>query len=372
MYIQDLVNKDEVLIEAFKHPALKIKPRSKHRPDLDTALKAVIATLEFQVCTKVAQELEPTIRGVLDTQILLGGEWQDSRETGEWEAALDDAVEEAIEPWVSILSADWLGRNTISCGVQEENGVRKFCLSLGREVYKQLTYENKKTPAQILSNAGIVQADIEAMLENHLNLTEEDKHTMETEQGEELQMVIGRIGDQVGKDFDIMLVYDDFDLASDEDDGLAFGAGARLGIDEDDVRVLQGERMVYGDDTAQILVDKLTEYFTGKPKKATKPPKAPKTEKAVAASKPAKVETSATIEPTVLVALRDHGGAKDTDMAGLMGVSRATYNNWSNGKTECSPDEAKRTALRGVIVDKLNALHEALAAVDGTEPETVF
>lgn len=381
MYLSDILDKNEVLEEAFKHPSMKIKPRAKAKPTLDMAFKAIMAAMEFMTTRKIAGQVQPLLQGVYDTHVLLSGEWSETDNKDEWESGLDDEVEAAIAPWVPSLSNDWLGRHTIACGLHEQDGVAKFATSLGKEVFKQLTYEFKKTPAQIMSNAGIFNTDVEAMLDAHLTLTEEDKETMAHEQEDDIKVVISLIAEHVGKDYDITQVYDDFDLASDEDDGLAFGAGARIGIGEDSVRVLQAARFEHEADTAEYLSNLLKEYFTGeKPAKkaAAKAPAAAKASAAPKAAKPAKAAAPApetgsdAIDPAIFVALRDSGGAKDTDMATGMGVSRATYNNWSLGKTNCVPSTDKRDFLRGTLVEKANALLEALALLDGTEAETIF
>jgi len=373
MNLYDVVNKDTVLEDAFKHPALKIKPRSKQKPTLDVALKAVQSTLEYNFVRTIAAQIQPTIDDILLEQILMDGEHADSKTTDAWEQCVDDKVEACIENYVPYLSADWLGRNTIASGVWEEDGINKFCASLGREVFKQLTYG--KTPIQIMSNVGIVQADVEAMLASHLNATEEEKETMTNEQDEDLQNVIQKIADRVGKDFDQLAVYEDLELVSDDDDILANGAAPRLGLDPEDIDVLRTARFEHEDDTAQVLVTMLEDLIgagSGKKKPAAKA-KAPAEKKTKAPKLPKNTEdTEGQVDPKVLQLLKEHGGAKDADLATLIGTSRATYNNYVNGKTAFSPTSDQYSALRDQVIGKLNGLHEALAALDGTEAEVVF
>lgn len=369
MYLSDLLQKDIILQKAFEHPAMKIKPRSEYRPDIDVALKAVVSTIEYGVLTSISDRLKPALEDILEFQILMDGEHDEAENKGDWESAVDDAVEIAIEQYVPVLSADWLGRNTIDCRLHEENGIDKFCKSLSKEVFKQLTYE--KTPAQVMSNAGILKADVEAMLQRHLTPTNTEIEQMSDQQAADLDAVIERIAEHVGPDYDILDITAQLDLASEDDDVLAMGAGKRLGLAEEDVQVLQGERFTYGDETGNMLADMLAAHFSGE---ETKKPAAPKKGRPTATPKKTKADPEAENEvlaASVLTTLRDCG-AKDGDMATLMGVSRATYNNWSNDKTPCTPDDDHKNALRDVIVAKINALHEALASVDGTEAEMVF
>lgn len=378
MYLSDLMTKEQVLELAFKHPGLKIKPRSKNIPDIDTALKVVVKEIENIAIRSLADMVRGPLQDAVDMQLVIDGEREDSPTPFEWDAAVDDKVEAILEPYINWLSADWMGTNTIDCRLHEPGGVEKLCVSFGREMYKGLTHDNKKasqkTPAQIMSSAGVLQKDVEARLSQHLNISQKESIEMENEQDAQLKAVVAKVAEYVGKDYDIMAVYGDLDLASDDDDLLAQGAAPRLGIDNEDVLVLQMVRLERGDDTPDFLNDLVAGYFSSAKKtaKTSKPPK-----KAVKeAAKPGPVvdaeELEGAIDLDVFVKLKDFGGAKDTDMAAGMGVSRATYNNWINGKNLCSASADQYAFLRGQVVERINKLHECLAALDGTEATEVF
>lgn len=374
MYLSDLMTKEQVIAEAMRHPAMKIKPRAKSLPDIDTALKATVNAIEYIAINTMADRMRPVIQDILDTQIIIDGEHDESDAPGEWEAAVDDKVEEALAEYVPILSADWLGKNTIDCRLHEERGVDKFCMSFGREIYKCLAHDTQtgkaKTPVQIMSNAGVMQPDVEAALSQHLNISKEEKETMANEQDNELVGVIEKIAAHVGKDYDILNVYNDLDLASDDDDLLAAGAAPRLGLDESDIVVLQTARLEHEDNTADMLADMLQQQFSGgKKPKADKKKEAKKEPKAKAASE----DVEGAIPADVFVTLKDFGGAKDADFAAGMGVSRATYNNWVNGKNACEPTSDQYNFLRGELVERINKLLESLAVLDGSdEPQLVI
>lgn len=378
--LSHLVDSAQVLEQTFKHPVLQFKPKSVKRPTVEQALKVACSVVEDLFIEYVRDNLKPVLDEAYETHVLCNGEHADAENPDDWENMVDEMVEEAIAEYTPHLSQDWLGKNTIATALHLEDGVEKFCLSLAKEYFKQLTYDKNtggaKSAAKILSSAGIVQEQVAERLEKHNNPTTEETEIMTTQQSEDLDVVLAKIAQHVGADHDRMAVYDDLDYASDDDEILANGAAARLGIDEDDLSFLQTERMVNGPDSVQAMADRVVELAEGgakKPKKA----KTPKKEKPVKVEKkPEPVEDEASeaegdIDPAVLNALKDCGG-KDADIAIGIGVSRATYNNYVNGKHKFSPNAEQASYLRSEIVGRLNILHEALGKLDGVEPETVF
>lgn len=375
MNLYDFVSTDpqNIITEAFKHPVMRIKPRAANPyPSIDDALRATVNAIEYQTIYTVAEKVRPLLEDILLNAELIDGAYDEVDDKTSWEAAVDDQVEAAIEDYVPVLSADWLGNHTIGSGLWEKDGVEKFVMSMGREMYKQLTHG--KTPVQIMSAAGVVRADVEARLAIH-NQPKEEKTMTETK--EELEAVIQKVAEYVGKDYDVMTVYDDFDLASDDDEGLAEGAGARLGLEAEDVEWLQMERLEHGDDTAQKLVDMLDAAVKGTKKKPAKKAAA-KAEKPAAKPKAkAKDEDAAAaaeggVSADSLQKLKEACTFKDADVAQRLGVSRATFNNWVNGKTACDLGGEQYTTLRDEVVGRINLLHECLAELDGTEAQVVF
>lgn len=376
MKLYDLLsNKETILAEAFAHPVMKVKPRAASPyPTIDDAIKATLNAIEFQVIGAVADKMRPVLEDVLLSQVLMDGEHKDTEHKSEWEAALDERVETAIGEFVPILSADWMGNHTIGSGLHLPDGVEKFVNSMGREVYKQLTFPLEKSPIKILAAAGVVRADLEARLETHNKPKEE---TM-ADQNEEINGVIAKIAKHVEKDFDVILVYEDLDLASDEDDTLALGAAPRLGLNADDVQVLQIERLSRGDDTAQFILDQLNAFFLSGPAPkaeatATKKTRAPRKPKVEVEDADAQAEAEAgAFSAESLQKLKEATTFSDVEMAQSLGVSRATFNNWRNGKSVCDLDAQQAATLRGDIVARINLLHEVLGEMDNREAEVVF
>jgi len=399
--IAALVDADQALAGAFTTPAMRIKPRSDKRPTLDQAMNAVAGVVEVAVIQHFKDELGPVLAETLETHVLVHGEcpelpkqdtvtkeeYEAAYDTKDgWETALDELVEEAIAEYTPVLSQDWLGRNTIATAIHLPDGIDKFCTSLGKEYFKQVTYDTEngrqKSAVKILAEAGIASAKIEAALAVHNNPpTEKEIASMSAKASEDVEPVLAKIAAHVGKDHDIMNVYNDLYLASDDDEILAMGAAARLGITEEEVMTLQNDRLMNGPEAVQLMSDRIIEITNGgakKPKKKAAKKKEPEAEPEAPTNEPApevKQPPTQTVEgivrPDILVALKACG-AKDTDMAVGMGLSRATYNNYLNAKFPFTPSPEQRAFLRNEIVIRANGILAALALLDGTEEQEVF
>lgn len=374
MYINDLIGeKADIIEKAMKNPGLA----PKRKPTIEQAMKAVASEVEFAAMQNVQQKILPVIQDAYDMYVLMNGEYEDvgmpanggeepdedfvNASRTEYSSGLDDELEKCLEPLERHLSADWLGRNTIDTRLWEENAIVKLSQSVAKEVFKQLSYQ--KTPAQVLSNAGIVQADVEIFFEQHLAQAEtpKGKQAMSDATATSAEDLAAKIKLHVGNDFDQMTVYDDLELACDDDEILANGAGKRLGLDEDDVQALQMVVLEYGEDTADHMIELIGNASSGE--KAAKP----KADRKPAAPKATAAPAEGAVDPKVLVLMKNHGSTKDTEMSATLGVSRATYNNWLNGKNAFSPDGDQYSAVRDELVRNINGLLEALATLDGTE-----
>lgn len=374
MYITELIGeKADIIEQAMANPGLA----PKRNPTIEQAMKAVASQVEFAAMQNVQQRVLPIIQDMYDMYVLMNGEYEDvgMPENGteepdedfvnasrqEYSSGLDDELEKVLEPFEALLSADWLGRNTIDTRLWEENAIVKLSQSVAKEVFKQLSYQ--KTPAQVLSNAGIVQADVEIFFEQHLAQasTPKGKQAMADATATSAEDIAAKIKAHVGDNFDQMTVYEDLELACDDDEILANGAGKRLGLDEDDVQALQMVVLEYGEDTADHVIELVGKASSGE--KAAKP----KADKKPAAPKKDAKPAEGAVDANVLVLMKNHGSTKDTEMSATLGVSRATYNNWLNGKNPFVPDGDQYSAVRDELVKNINGLLEALALLDGTE-----
>lgn len=368
MLIQDLLGeKGDIIERAMANPGLA----PKRKPTIEHAMKAVAAEVEFACSQNVEKAVYPIIQDMYDMYVIMNGEYEDvgvpadgsdvdedvqKLEREEWASGLDDAFEACLEPYEPMLSANWLGTNTIDTRLWEPNAIVNMGRSVAKEVFKSLSYQ--KTPAQVLSNAGIVQADVEIYLEQHLTQSPEKDKAMAEAADSSAEDIAAKIKAQVGAEFDQMEVYGDLELALDDDEILANGAGKRLGLDENDVQALQMVALEQGEDTAQYIIDLMNAAPAEKPKRERKP-------KAEGTTATAPKEGA--VDADVLVLMKNHGSTKDTEMSASLGVSRATYNNWLNKKNPFNPDGDQYQTLRDELVTNINGLLEALAKLDGTE-----
>ena len=351
MYLENFISAPaDILAKAMGHPALA----PKRKPTIEVALKAVAVELERECIDRVRDKMMPDFNDMYDMYVIDNGEYGDvePERQNDYGAALDDRVEKIIEPLEALLSADWLGTHTIETRLWEEGAILKLSESLGKEIYKQLSYG--KTPAQTLVNAGITKPMVEKALDEHLNSEPKEDAPMSDLS---LEAVALKIKTRIGDDFDIMATLEEIELAIDDDPILSVGAGARLGLDEDETQSLQ---MVVIDEGAQA-----SEVILNAVREATAP-KATRAKKGEAKPKKPKVEMPEgdPIDPDVLTLIKEHGGTNDTAVAKALGISRATFLKYQKGEADFVLTDEQNEALRGILVEHVNGLLEAVAKFD--------
>lgn len=333
-------------------------------------------------------------------------------EAEEWDSAVDDALANVFEPYARGLSADWLGRKTVDMRPQNDGEIEKLSNDFGAELWRQMTYEDgRMTTNKIMSAIGITTDDMSTFL---------DSLKPQTEQVQDMNMnaVLNRIMLNVGdKDVsgDLGLVLDD-----SVDPFIIGQARDRLGIDDDDVETLRtAELSGHNADSMSALVstgeilDEADDATDGAPELAvgeanvpggvmslepgTVPgqqavglplaadvpalaiPAAPGVETvALEAPKPGR-KRSATpagpvagaVDPGVLTTLKENLSMKDEDVAAALGLSRATYNNYTKGKQAFVPSDAQRAALHEFVRSRINAAIMALSELDGIAYDTI-
>lgn len=351
-YIRELY-RGNALDDAFASP--KLDPRKS--PDLATASKIVFETLRNGVIEYIASEI---LIDLLDGIVLFevqNGDYADAHDADEYESAIDDVVERVFEKYQNVLSASWLGENCVDSGVWRDPTdkgpegrtiTKALALSAAKDAWKEITHD--LTPAKVLANADITERDIQARLAQN----EEKEPEMS-----DVATIITKMHNHLGAGFDQMTVYEDLTMLLEEDDEiLANGAAARLGLSETDVGTLGLALLETDGDLAQQIVDAVAEGATAAPPKP-------------AASKPAPPATGGDegdedLDPEVFIGLKECG-VKDTDFASALGVSRSTYTNWFKGKTKCRPNEEQRALLRAELVNRANMMLKGLSLLDGTD-----
>lgn len=373
MNISDYVKPAAILDDAFTHPTMRHKAGRK--PDIDMAAKSVVNSVEALFIEAVCEKLEPKLDDILSLMVITDGEHKDAKDKDAWESACDDHVENAIEAFVPYLSADWLGRNLINTDLHKAGRIKQFATKVGIEAYKNIARD--KTPAKIMSSAGVTAEMIQKRLTQHNQQAQEG---ISMSEDAELQAVYHKAAKHIGVNHDIMAVYDDCDLASDDDLILANGAGGRLGLNEKDVRTLQIVRITHGGDAKEIIyagIKAALESPSAAPEKKERKPRTTKAATLKATTpdaKPAKgaEKKPADVVPSEVLEALSNAGLPAAELATLMGVSRGTANNYLTGKAQCKPTQAQADALRAQVIERLNALHAALAHLDGSEAEVYY
>lgn len=375
MYLSDLIGDKFAVIEAaMKHPAM----HPKRKPTMETALKAVVAQVELVAAEAFRQQIEPLIDEAYGMYTINNGEYADVEpmQRDDWESGLDDVIENVFEPYMDYLSQNWLGSVPMDAKLWEEDAVAKLAQSAGKEVFKQLAHN--KSPAQTLSNAGIVQADVEPYFAN--NSTPQETKAMAENNAATVDELLVKVRQHVGSGADVLEVQEAFEWVIDDDDIMAESAAERIGLTMEDVEVFRMFALENGEDTVNMLIAKLDDVQEQKPAKASKAkaaaaatpptPPAPKT----AATPPApSAPAGAEIDwPAVLTAVQNHSAVKDTELAAALGVSRQTYTNYAAGKSKFKPEAAQAETVRNRIVADLNGLYAAMCAIDGVAVEQTW
>ncbi len=356
--LEDLIpDRDALLLNAMKHPGL----HPKRNPDLEQAMKVVANEIEGVVVLAMIDRVQPVVQEVLDNYTLFNGDYADvegTPEASDYESGLDDMFEECLEPYEKYLSADWLATHTIDSRLWDEDAVVKLSKSVGLEVFKQMSYG--KSPSKVLSSAGFLGAEIEVYLTQHLAAkSQEQAEKMAKRDEQSIEDVVAVIREHIGNQFDFLDVYSNLELAIEEDDEiLANGAGARLGLEDVDVKTLQLLQFEGHADAAQVVLDMVTADAPEKKKKTRA--KKPRDDKG------ARQDVDGALNPKVLEMIKEHSAVKDTVVAQKLGVSRATYGNWGKGKVTFVPTNEQTAMLREQVVADVNGLLEALSLIDGT------
>jgi hypothetical protein len=341
----------------------------------------------------------------------------------DWDSALDDRVQEAFEPFATLLSNSFFGEATVDTQLHRAGEIDKLAGRFALEAWQTLTWE--KSTAKILSACGIVQADVEdlpGVIAGMMDTTPDDEDDNATE--------IGATEPMSNKILNKIIFYtmgatddDAWDMTLDTDDNLSAGGAARLGLTPDEGRSM---RASYRQDNSRLadwkakvaagqLLPEIDEVVNGQPPEipmglvreappavpsipAAPPvapaptpaaPVAPPLAPTVAApplaappAAPAAPSLDTTIPPpapapaaspvgpagpeipgAILQSMKDNGGFKDQEMADMCNVSRPTVGNFMKGKAPFSPTPDQRMKLILAAKQRRDAMDEVLAAL---------
>lgn len=346
----------------------------------DRIVKASVDTIKHYLTLNVERDITAKLAEMYETYEMFNGP-RPAENRSDWDSGLDDEVEKLVEPYISVLSADWLGKHTVDTMLHEEGAIPKFAKALAAEAYKQATAG--RTDVQIMSGGGLTMDVVRAALGDVAQAAATAPTASLAGVVEALTAILGG----VGAAFDPIEMYDTLDNASDSDDGLALGYIARLVLDADEsaqryyVVQLQNFR-TSNPDAVDKLLDMLTnlaanpdayaeavaaEAATPKVENVPLPSERKKrNSKKDEAQAPAEPVAGA-LDPAVLAKIKAHANVKDDDIAKGIGTSRATVNNIVNGKATLAPNEAQTAFLRNLIWSHMDGLREAMSLIDGVE-----
>ncbi len=335
----------------------------------------------------------------------------------DWDDALDDGVMALLEPFAATLSASWLNEISTDARLWLPGEDERLANKFAEEIWKQLTWQRSNN--QILAGVGIVADDLATygVLASEPEPPQEPRYTA---------TMINPILNRIMLSFpDPAQLKDDFELATDSDDGLALSAATRLGIGMAEVAVMRQARQrgakidawVNAINAGNTLADdKVYVDLSGKPEpdlgpelptslvrlpqaaNALPPPPPPPSGSPASASAPppppppppppagATAAGAGAAPPTntgrggkrqkagaeppvghvpvdVLKSIKDYAGLKDEDMANVMGISRPTLANIVKGKGHYVPADDRRRALHDLLVKHATELQKAAAFI---------
>jgi hypothetical protein len=345
-----------------------------------------------------------------------------------WVEPLEEQFLALVDGYREVLSAHWLVTADTKTP-RYANEVPKVSDSFAEEVYKNITYihENdnprEKTDAQVLSAVGVMRTTIEMLLANRTPVIEQPK---EQDMDYVLKDIIATMNEMAemsgwkGK-----ALFDLLDNATDTDAGLAAAGLQALGLEatQKNMLIVQDVKRRYGLDHFTVMVEnntpapaqasppvgeivdedplgvnefmgetalaapagpkegdtgshdgKPTVFINGawawdtRPLSQTVdvasdvPAKRTRTRKAAA---PATASTDGTIPAAALKIIKDFTSLKGDEFANGIGVSRATFDNYTKGKGPALVANDKNKAfLREVVQTHLDNLEVASSMLE--------
>lgn len=353
----------ETLVAIMTHPLSKADAKP------DVLNKIAIQVIRERVVLAVGEVFGSELQECLDEYVMLYGPVPpDGAEAGEWELGLDKEVDQRLSPYINVLSSEWLAENTTGRELHAESAVARYACSVGEGVYSFLT--DKKKPGQIVAAAGLTPDRIQAAIAARDGITAAGSSLGDDYPG--LDEALSAIwAHQQATDW-----REAADIAGQLKLACEGGGLEALLPDHDPVEAaefqesLEGFGALNGDDATLLLMTRLQELSEA-PESTAEPVVAavPGTRRRTSKAGSAKPVLEGTVDPRALALLKDHGNVNDNVMGAELGVSRATFNNYVNGKTAFVPSAEQRTIVRNIVWAHLQGLAEAMSLLDGVTYE---
>lgn len=383
-YIGEIAGgKDAILAQA----ALDPKIAKKRKPDLDQVSLAVVKVVEQRCIAGAADLVREDLQDALDTYKLIVGDRFMADDPDEWDSGLDDKVEEIFKPYNDVLTQDFLATATIDSGLWIDNGVDTVANKFGKEVYKSLCWlagdrdrpGKIKQPMQILASASILTSDILGYFADRIvnadtpPIAAEDAVATEIAEEKAAAMQLDTAINQLrlfvqNENFGLPIDPEVLAGLVDSDDILAGSAAQQLGLPADAAMPFQmlafdkGDAGAIGYIQQQLALDYVDEVSNVSEAAYTTDVPPPPT---VASTPKAATKGDGPRMNDVLKTLKEHGGTTLNDMALIVGVSRGTYNNYLNDKTDWQPDDEAKQRVMDKIEEHMRAMMTARALLDG-------
>lgn len=381
---------------------------------------------------KMRTEMRTLVEEAYDMYVLLNGTYEDAPEgvaKDDWESGIDDAIEAVIEPYDHCLSANWTATHVIDTRFHRpvKEGAKSefdtFAGSFADEIWKVLIHFThtddttgekelrQKSAWQILSSVGIMKTDVEEYLAELPALDDPQviqQPTQEAKPMATLQEVLSKIYAHCGGVFDRAEYMGFFELARDDDDGIAVSGIQQMGGDLDDCEALRMFAMTEDEGTvdaklcdmlaaaggqsvgvttpaapvtdtdedaelAELMGDPLDiPPFLDKRQNAPAPTVPPITTGAppapakAARAKKTTAGAEGAIPPEAFQLIRTHIKMKDDELAAGIGVSRQTLINYSKDKAKATfvPTPEAKQFLLTTIAAAQSGLAEAFKLVN--------
>jgi len=396
MKIGDLTDPAAVLERFIQHNQVT----SKLNPVVGMTIARTI--VQEQAENTIMAMVEIPLREAYDMYVLTNGEHDDAGEDRDnWEAGLDDVVENLFLPYEKMVSADWFGRSVIDTRLNERpqtgpDAIRRLTLSFAHEVWHNLTHvlqddgEGSKetvelTTAKILSAVGIVRADIEALIAEQPETQPKEQLMTKAMEAvtEDLKGYIELSG--MSQPDAVALL----ENAIDSDDGLALSGISQLGGTKEDADALRAfvreQFECDGKDLYNIIVHGAT--LSAPATNGSDEEEDEDEEAALAAMMGDAPPPPPPLDPTLVKhrrmrenkepligaipvkafqLIREFSNVKDENVGAMLGVSRQTFINYSKGKPQLMPSYEQRNALLNMLQEQRNGIDEAFKLINET------
>jgi hypothetical protein len=347
--------------------------------------------------------VESPLREAYGLYLLTNGEHAEAPDRAardDWEAGIDDVVEQIFLPYERCVSASWFGSNVIDTHLHERpagaDAIYRLADSFAREAWQNLIHvmrdndEGEKevvelSAAKILSAIGILRSDIEALLAEQPDIQPQKEQVMKPMP--DVTTTLREFIELTGMEQAAVVAL--LENALDSDEGLSLSGISQLGGDREDAAALKKfvreQFEADASDLYNIIVNGATIYaapseddelaaLMGETTPAP-PPAPPAVSKVTNGAGPDKIQRKRTPKGEQVGAIpvkaweliRTYVKSRDEDLGSMLGVSRQTFINYSKGKPQLMPSQEQRKALLDLLYKHRTGIDDAMKLISETK-----